>query len=205
MKNASIYLSGSLKAKLKKFAIITTIFTIAACSNMRTQEVASVWLPENTSPNFAAAGKLSIRADNQGFQAGFDWENSIQIKEININTPLGNTVGRLCQDKMGAVAHNAKGQIFQAATVDELAQRLTGQEIPLNYLDLWSVGRYAANEPHQILPDGTLNQAGWTISRTINDNGSPRRLILQRQDLKITLVFQEFNPNYSTEKTQCPR
>ncbi|MBR5939932.1 MAG: outer membrane lipoprotein LolB, partial [Neisseriaceae bacterium] len=122
MKNTSIYFSGSLK----KFFVITTIFTIAACSNMHKQETASVWLPENTPPVFQAAGKLSIKADNQGFQAGFDWENSIQIKEININTPLGNTVGRLCQDEMGAVAHNAKGQVFQAATVNELAQRLTG-------------------------------------------------------------------------------
>ncbi|MBQ1837015.1 MAG: outer membrane lipoprotein LolB [Neisseriaceae bacterium] len=201
MKNASIHFSGCLK----KFFVVTTILTIAACSNIGQRETVSEWLPENTPPVFQAAGKLSIRADNQGFQAGFDWENSPQIKHIDILTPLGNTVGRLCQDAIGAVAQNAKGQVFQAATVDELAQQLTGQEIPLNYLDLWAMGRYSAIEPHQILPDGSLIQAGWTISRTLNDNGKPRRLILQRQDLKITVVFQEFNPNHATEKTQCPR
>lgn len=201
MKNASIHLSGCLK----KFFALTTLLIVAACSNMQQTQTVSEWLPENTPPVFQAAGKLSIRADNQGFQAGFDWENSPQIKHIDILTPLGNTVGRLCQDAIGAVAQNAKGQVFQAATVDELAQQLTGQEIPLDYLDLWAVGRYSTQEPHQILSNGSLSQAGWTISRTVQDNGAPRRLILQRQDLKITVVFQEVNPNHTTEKTQCLR
>ncbi|MBQ9683786.1 MAG: outer membrane lipoprotein LolB [Neisseriaceae bacterium] len=201
MKNADIHLSGCLK----KFFALTTLLIVAACSNMQQTQTVSEWLPENTPPVFQAAGKLSIRADNQGFQAGFDWENSPQIKHIDILTPLGNTVGRLCQDEIGAVAQNAKGQVFQAAHVRELAQQLTGQEIPLDYLDLWAMGHYSSVEPHQILSHGTLSQAGWTISRTVQNNGAPRRLILQRQDLKITVVFQEFNPNHATEKTQCLR
>lgn len=201
MKNTFTHLSGSLKTY---FALFTASL-IAACSHTPEPQTTTLWLPENTPPNFRTTGKLSIKNGNQGFQAAFDWENAPAIKIIDINTPLGNTVGQLCQDNIGAVARNHKGQVFQAANANELAHRLTGQEIPLKYLDLWANGRYTTDEPHQTLPDGSLIQAGWTIARTVNHHNAPRRLILQRQDLKITVVFQQFNENHATEHSQCPR
>ena len=200
-----IFNSKHLSGCLKKLILFSTAIIITACSHIKQPQTVSEWQPESTPPHFAAAGKLSVKADKQGFQAAFDWQNNATLKIININTPLGNTVGNLCQDNIGAVARNAKGQVFQAATAGELAHRLTEQDIPLDYLDLWATGRYTTNESHQILPDGNLIQAGWTIQRITHDNGLPYRLILQRPDLKITVLFKEFHPDHSTDQTLCQR
>ena len=200
MKNAD----ANFFSQLKKSLFFLTVL-LSACSHIEQPPRSTPWLPENTPPNFHTTGKLSIKNDQQGFQAGFAWDNASWVKMIDITTPLGSTVGRLCQDEMGATAQNAKGQVFQAKTAGELAYRLTGQEIPLDYLDVWAMGRYSFDEPHQILPNGHLIQAGWTIERTADEKNAPRRLILQRQNLKITIVFKHFNANYRTEYSQCPR
>ena len=128
MKNAD----ANFFSQLKKSLFFLTV-VLSACSHIEQPPRSTPWLPENTPPNFHTTGKLSIKNDQQGFQAGFAWDNASWVKMIDITTPLGSTVGRLCQDEMGATAQNAKGQVFQAKTAGELAYRLTGQEIPLDY------------------------------------------------------------------------
>ena len=48
------------------------------------------------------------------------------MQTINVNTPLGNTLGQICRDSQGVLAVNAKGERFTAPDVRQLSQKLLG-------------------------------------------------------------------------------
>lgn len=53
--------------------------------------------------------------------ANFDWTHQNQVQTIDVNTPLGNTVGQLCQDGQSVLAVDGKGQVYQAASAEALS------------------------------------------------------------------------------------
>lgn len=145
---------------------------------------------------FDADGRLAVQAEGKGSYANFRWSDSAAVQQIEVNTPLGNTVGVLCRDRQGVVAEDSQGRRYQAATVEELSRQLLGFGLPLGHLNHWVRGHWAADESYQILPDGRLRQAGWLIGRQLAaDGNSPRIVVLENETLNIRLVFDRFEPD----------
>ena len=192
---------------LRIFCFVSLLFILSACSNLSSTHT-NDWQAANVQNQvFLADGRLSVKdVQNKGGFAQFHWVNGEEVQTINVNTPLGNTVGQLCRDKNGVLAQNSQGEVFYADSAQDLAYRLTGFFIPLDYLDLWALGKYATDSVHSILPNGVLQQAGWQVQREINpQTKQPKRLTINRDGISIRLIFNNFENIENDNEIQCPQ
>ncbi|MCF7528726.1 lipoprotein insertase outer membrane protein LolB [Neisseria lisongii] len=176
---------------------------LAACAQNNYTEQ-SEWPQAQEIDDFAADGRLAVKIKEKGSYANFDWRYQGQMQTVDVNTPLGNTVGKLCQDSLGVLAVDAKGRVYQAQNAAELSSSLLGFELPLQYLHLWASGKRAAGEPYQILADGRLQQSGWNIRRSVGEQNEAKILFLENSKLSIRLVFDDWDKLPKSErKMQC--
>lgn len=182
-------------------AVLTLLITACAHPDLTQQ---NGWQPAETVNDFSAEGRIAVKLEGKGSYANFDWTYQNQVQTININTPIGSTVGQLCQDNQGVLAVDNKGRTYEAATAQELSNRLLGFELPIQYLHIWASGKRVADAPYQLLPDSRLQQFGWTISRTLNSNSKPKTLLLESPKLTLRLAFDNLDdhPEGNTQ-TQC--
>ena len=184
-------------------AIVLTL--LAACQT--TPIKPSTWQAGSRDAlNFNASGRLAVKQNDKGSYANFDWDSNGKMQQLSVNTPLGNTVGELCQDSSGVVATASNGETYQAATANELSERLMGFAIPVESLDLWAHGYYADNQPNTVDEQGRLLQAGWKIERQVDGEGHPRLLVLDNQQLSIRLAFNDYQTGASAlDSSTCQR
>ncbi|MDO4696270.1 MAG: outer membrane lipoprotein LolB [Neisseria sp.] len=167
---------------------VLSSFFLAACT-LPGIGTPSAWQAEQAFEDFTAEGRLAVEADGKGYHAGFDWSLQNGVETININTPLGNTLGQLCRDEKGVLAVNAAGEVLQAQTAEELSRRLLGFSLPLQYLNVWANGYRTQSLPHEITADGSLLQGGWRISRHTDRQGAWRSLTVENNTLSLRLAF----------------
>ena len=148
------------------------------------------WRPQDEGADFSADGRLAVQHEGKGSYANFDWNRQNGVQTI---------------DSQGVLAVNAKGERFTAPDVRQLSQKLLGFALPLEYLDVWMRGQWAADLPHNLTAEGDLQQAGWNISRQTQEDGSVRVLALRNEQLSLRLVFDSVMPseNGADAPTQC--
>ena len=190
---------------LRGSATVLVLTVLAACQTAPIKP--AVWQAGSRDAlNFVASGRLAVKQNEKGSYANFDWDSNGRMQQLSVNTPLGNTVGELCQDGTGVVATASNGEVYQAATASELSERLMGFAIPVESLDLWAHGYYAENTPHTVDEQGRLLQAGWKIERQVDAEGHPRLLVLDNQQLSIRLAFNDYQTGASeADTTFCQR
>lgn len=216
--NNPLILSGSLKRRssamqkvsgsLKLPIAAAVLLLLNACTTPGTSTLPDAWQADNGhAPAFFAGGRLSLKdAEGKGAHASFDWQRGANVQTVDINSPLGSTVGRLCRDAFGATAQNARGEIFQAADSAALSRRLTGSAVPLDNLDLWALGRFPAGSAPQFSADGALLQNGWQIRRSVRADGTPKNLYLTQNGREIRMIFDTFLFRQPESlPAQCPR
>ena len=194
-----------MKRWLRGSAAVLVLTVLAACQTAPIKP--TVWQAGSRDAlNFVASGRLAVKQNEKGSYANFDWDSNGRMQQLSVNTPLGNTVGELCQDGTGVVATASNGEVYQAATASELSERLMGFAIPVESLDLWAHGYYAENTPHTVDEQGRLLQAGWKIERQTDGEGHPRLLVLDNQQLSIRLAFNDYQTGASeADTTFCQR
>ena len=194
-----------MKRWLRGSATVLVLTVLTACQTAPIKP--TVWQAGSRDVlNFVASGRLAVKQNEKGSYANFDWDSNGRMQQLSVNTPLGNTVGELCQDGTGVVATASNGEVYQAATASELSERLMGFAIPVESLDLWAHGYYAENTPHTVDEQGRLLQAGWKIERQTDGEGHPRLLVLDNQQLSIRLAFNDYQTGASeADTTFCQR
>ena len=194
-----------MKGWMRGSATVIVLTLLAACQTTPIKPTA--WqVGSRDALNFNASGRLAVKQNDKGSYANFDWDSNGKMQQLSVNTPLGNTVGELCQDSSGVVATASNGETYQAATANELSERLMGFAIPVESLDLWAHGYYADNQPHTVDEQGRLLQAGWKIERQVGGEGHPRILVLDNQQLSIRLAFNDYQADGSAaDSTTCQR
>ena len=194
-----------MKRWLRGSATVLVLTVLAACQTAPIKP--TVWQAGSRDAlNFVASGRLAVKQNEKGSYANFDWDSNGRMQQLSVSTPLGNTVGELCQDGTGVVATASNGEVYQAVTASELSERLMGFAIPVESLDLWAHGYYAENTPHTVDEQGRLLQAGWKIERQTDGEGHPRLLVLDNQQLSIRLAFNDYQTGASeADTTFCPR
>ena len=194
-----------MKRWLRGSATVLVLTVLAACQTAPIKP--AVWQAGSRDAlNFVASGRLAVKQNEKGSYANFDWDSNGRMQQLSVSTPLGNTVGELCQDGTGVVATASNGEVYQAATASELSERLMGFAIPVESLDLWAHGYYAENTPHTVDEQGRLLQAGWKIERQVHAEGHPRLLVLDNQQLSIRLAFNDYQTGASeADTTFCQR
>ncbi len=191
--------------KTFNWASIVMLSFLSACTTT-TWMSGHDWQESNGSAlqYFDGEGRLAVKIKDKGSYANFDWTNQGQVQSIAVNTPLGNTVGEICQDNIGVIAINANGEKYQASSAEELSMQLVGFPLPLTYIDHWAMGKWVSDLPHRILPDGALEQGGWIIRRQMAADGmAPRELKLSNQNVDIRLLFTSFEPTENRNIQVC--
>lgn len=157
------------------------------------------WQAQRNWQDFDASGRLGIKIDEKGSYAHFDWVRKNGVETIDVNTPIGSTVGQLCRDAQGVLAKDASGNIYTAETPEKLSEKLLGYNLPIKYLSVWANGEWVNGESYSFTSNGQLRQLGWTISRELAEDGTTRILLLENDKMSVRMVF-----NHITRKQGQP-
>ena len=176
----------------KLWLILGANLFLAACTSLdaplQTQAPAQ-WQAQRDWQSFSSSGRFAVKNGNAGHSAHFDWRKENGVEQFDINTPLGNTVGQLCQDAQGAIAIDHNNRAYTAENAEALSAQLIGYPLPLQYLSVWANGEWVASAPHSFDDAGRLHQFGWQIEREANEDGTPSSLHLENAPFSLRMVF----------------
>jgi len=96
-------------------------------------------LPDETTWN----GRLSVRIDSdppQSFSAGFDLRGSAHTGELQLTSPLGNTLATVLWSPQGAELRQGQ-QVTARNSLDQLTTELSGTSLPVAAMFGWLQGQ----------------------------------------------------------------
>ena len=101
--------------------------------------------PPRTAPPGVQAwtGRLALTVEgrtSQSFSAGFELKGSPESGELTLTNPLGGTAGVLAWAP-GSATLRTNGQVRQFASVEAVAQEVTGAPLPVTALFDWLAGK----------------------------------------------------------------
>ncbi|WP_104201728.1 lipoprotein insertase outer membrane protein LolB [Billgrantia saliphila] len=147
-------------------------------------------------------GKAGLRTPQETTSANLDWSQHSHYYRMLISGPFGS--GRnLLEGREGRFTlTNAEGR-FEAETPESLMQQQLGWSLPVSSLADWIRGLPADHSRHRLERDDAgfpqrLEQDGWRIEyrdwTEVESLTLPRRLVMEYEDLRVTLVVTEWRP-----------
>jgi len=149
---------------------------------------------------FQIIGRVAVQYDGQAFSGGLRWQHTAAADEMLLSSPLGQGVAQIVRDESGVTLVNAADQqAYHAQDAEELTEGVLGWRLPLSGMAYWVRGKPApgTNQPRyeagQLV---RLDQDGWQIDylgySEVSGEHLPRKIFLQRGDLDIRLVIDEW-------------
>lgn len=118
------------------FVLACTLLLCACAGQQRTSTEAG-----HTEPGWS--GRMYVRVDTQppqSFSAAFDLQGSAQEGQLQLRSPLGNTLASAHWSAQGAQLR-AGPQSASAENLAQLSTRIVGTELPVGALFEWLQGR----------------------------------------------------------------
>lgn len=170
---------------------IVVVSSLSACSQLQPpvphQTQQQFVLPKQ----FSLAGRIGVKLENKGHYGNFDWQHDSGNDQLDILSPLGQTVARLSADQNGVRLQQGE-RIYEAASAEELTQKTLGWGLPLDNLRFWIHGQPAPHTAYQATGSG-FRQQGWLIESEPQGSVHPQRIILQRPQLDIRFAIHRWN------------
>jgi outer membrane lipoprotein LolB len=164
-------------------AMLVAAAALAACATLQ-PTVQQPGVSVADAP-FSIAGRISARRGANGVAGGFVWTHAPAHDEIDLSTPLGQTLARLSGEPGNVSITLSDGRVETAATWRALTDRALGVTIPVEGLAWWIRGHPAPTSPSSVERDdrgrvSVLRQNGWEIVYAYGDDAAsaPRRLTL---------------------------
>ena len=164
-------------------------------------------MPQDASPfkfadnrtAYEIAGRLSARHDTDAFAASFRWSHAGDRDELDLASPLGQTVARLMGDARGVMLQTPDGKVETASDWTTLTSRGLGWALPVEGLAFWVQGAPRKGAPFtaEAGADGApsvLRQDGWTIVyqafvKDATGVSRPARMTLDYPGVELRLVI----------------
>jgi outer membrane lipoprotein LolB len=116
-------------------------------------------------------GRLSVSYRHndkpQSLQGKFRWAQRPERTEIELSSPLGQTLARITITPGHAWLQQSGGEIREAASVDALTEEALGWPLPVEGLRFWLQGyiRDAGNRLHPVMPADAegMRSDGWRM------------------------------------------
>ena len=169
---------------------------------------ASVGLPSSAvrlppvRDTFEVSGRLSARHGSDALAANFQWHHAGERDELELASPLGQTIALLSGDASSARLQAANGRVLTAASWSRLTQEGLGWPLPVDGLAFWIQGaaRPGADFTVEADADGlasVLRQDGWTIVyqayvRTEDGVSRPARLTANYPEVDFRLAVDRW-------------
>jgi outer membrane lipoprotein LolB len=174
---------------------------VGGCAPLAPQPSSAVKLPP-VQDTFDVSGRLSARHGSDALAANFQWHHAGQRDELELASPLGQTIARLSGDGATARLQSADGRVLTAESWTKLTQEGLGWVLPVDGLKYWIQG---ASRPGAAFSaeagDGgradVLRQDGWTIVyqayiETSGEVGRPSRLTASYPEVELRLVIDRW-------------
>ena len=156
-----------------------------------------------SSANFELMGRVSAKGGDQGFSGGVRWSHTETDDSIYLLSPFGQIIAQIDSNKDIVLLTTSEHRIYRASNVENLTKKVLGWRLPILGLQYWVRG---VNSPKTISEvDRDINgriigirQDGWVIRYTgyfpsqITQKARPRTLVLNRSNLKIKLVIDNW-------------
>jgi outer membrane lipoprotein LolB len=188
-----------LPSRVVRFAAIAHLLMLAGCASTLSPRGASPLKFADTLTVYDIAGRLSARHDADAFAASFRWSHAGDRDELDLASPLGQTVARLVGDPRGVELQTADGRVETAADWTTLTSRGLGWALPVEGLAFWIQGAPRKGAPFTAeagdggVP-GVLRQDGWTIvyqafTKDTAGESRPARMTLDYPGVELRLVI----------------
>jgi outer membrane lipoprotein LolB len=151
---------------------------------------------------FELTGRLSARHGNDALTANFRWTHDRQRDELDLSSPLGQTIARLSGDASGVRLQTPDGRIETASDWAALTTRALGWPLPVEGLAFWIQGipRDGAPAAVERASDGmpaALRQDGWSVVYQAFDRSSdgvsrPQRLTLDYAEVELRIAVDSW-------------
>jgi outer membrane lipoprotein LolB len=152
---------------------------------------------------FEFSGRIGVKYDGKSFSGNMRWRHVGAHDEIQLYSPLGQTVASLRSDPGYAELLTSDKQRYAAPDAEQVLQQVLGWHLPLAGLPYWVVGEVAPqllplkiefNEQQRL---GELEQGVWRVTFTRYaepaQGGMPDRLTMKYGDIEIKLVIDAWN------------
>jgi len=147
--------------------------------------------------DFALAGRMAARSQDRSFSCALRWKQSAGADEIWLNTPLGQTLAHLQDNRDGAILTTADQKIYRAGSIEALTKSAFGWRFPLAGLRYWVFGQTAPGVTYAALARDDFNrvtsftQAEWKVVFDYADAGAtgPSRIEMTSSEAHIRLVI----------------
>ena len=187
-----------LPISVARLAAIAGVLALAGCATPPQREASPIKFPD-VRRAFDIAGRLSARHDGDAFAANFHWSHAVDRDELDLASPLGQTVARLSGDASGVALRTPDGKVETASDWTTLTSRGLGWALPVEGLSFWIQGVPRQGSPFtaEARDDGTpgvLRQDGWTIAYQAFTNDAsgvlrPARMTLDYPGVELRLVL----------------
>ena len=186
-----------LPDRVARFAAIANLLMLAACAS--TPRDALPFKFADTRTVYEIAGRLSARHDADAFAANFHWSHAGDRDELDLASPLGQTVARLMGDARGVLLQTPDGKVETASDWTTLTSRGLGWALPVEGLAFWVQGAPRKGAPFTAEAGadgapGVLRQDGWTIVyqafvKDATGVSRPARMTLDYPGVELRLVI----------------
>jgi outer membrane lipoprotein LolB len=189
---------GPLRGSATRAAGIGCALALAGCVGVALEraEAPPAFAPARTV--FEAAGRLSVRHGNDALTANFRWYHDGDRDELDLASPLGQTIARLSGGPGRVELRSADGRVTTAADWPELTARSLEWALPVGGLAFWIQGLPRMGAPFTVEPaagggPSVLRQDGWTIvyQAFASDPAGvsrPARMTLSYPDVELRLA-----------------
>jgi outer membrane lipoprotein LolB len=176
-------------------------FVLAACAGLAPQNPPPAILvtPQTA---FEATGRISVRHGADALTANFRWHHDGDRDELDLASPLGQTIARLSGGRNGVALRTADGRVATGDDWSGLMARSLDWSLPVDGLAFWIQGAPRTDVPFDAEPAGDgrlrlLRQNGWTIvyQAFVSDAGGavrPARMTLSYPDIELRLVVDSW-------------
>jgi len=160
--------------------------------------------PEDLSTaDFAINGRISIDQQGKRQSAGLRWTHKRDRDDIQLRTPLGQTVARVYRDASHATLDRGADH-YRADSAESLMDQVLGWHMPLSGLHLWVLAMPDSEPGAEIQRDDVgrislLRQSGWQVQYLRYADASaeslPSRMKLDSGELHLQLLIDEWDWN----------
>ncbi|MBS9402017.1 lipoprotein insertase outer membrane protein LolB [Halomonas sp. TRM85114] len=147
-------------------------------------------------------GKASLRTPQDATSANLDWSQTLYYYRLLISGPFGSGRSTL-EGREGRFSLTTAEGRFEAETPEALMEEQLGWSLPVSSLSDWIRGLPDEQTEHRLEEDSlgfpaTLQQDGWTIDyrdwTRVEGLWLPRRLVMEYDELRVTLVVTDWQP-----------
>jgi outer membrane lipoprotein LolB len=145
-------------------------------------------------------GKAGLRTSQENVSANLDWNQTPYYFRMLISGPFGG--GRnVLEGREGRFSLSNSDGRFEAETPEALMEEQLGWSLPVSAMPDWVRGLPGENDNYQMETDelgfpSHLTQDGWEIDyrdwEQFEGMWLPRRLIMNYDDVRITLVVNQW-------------